>query len=78
MSLSSKLLVFITYADVTTLSGLLSGKFTDNDVQHINSELNNISDWLKINKLSLYVQKNKGDDISQISKEGESTKAENM
>ena len=59
LSLSSKLFEFITYADDTTLSGLLSGKFTDNDIQHINSELDNISNWLKINKLSLNVQKTK-------------------
>ena len=59
LSVSSKLFEFITYADDTTLSGLLNGKFTDNDVQHINSELNNLSDWLKINKLSLNVQKAK-------------------
>ena len=59
LSLSSKLFDFITYADDTTLSGLLNGKFTDNDVQHINSELDNIADWLKINKLSLNVQKTK-------------------
>ena len=57
LSMSSKLFEFITYADDTTLSGLLSGKFTDNDIQHINSELDNISDWLKINKLSLNVKK---------------------
>ena len=59
LSVSSKLFEFITYADDTTLSGLLNGKFTDNDVQHMNSELNNLSDWLKINKLSLNVQKAK-------------------
>ena len=55
--MSSKLFELIIYADDTTLSGILNTRYTYIDIFHINSELDNISDWLKTNKLSLNVKK---------------------
>ena len=52
----------ISYADDTTLTSILS-LFGLNDTPHmydnINTELDKISEWLKINKLSLNVDKTK-------------------
>ena len=55
--MSSKLFELIIYADDTTLSGILNTRYTYIDILHINSELDNISDWLKTNKLSLNINK---------------------
>ena len=50
----------ISYADDTTLSAPYSIFSNDpNPMQSINNELNNICDWLKINKLSLNISKTK-------------------
>ena len=64
ISKSSTLFDFITYADDTTLNSVIS-TFSDNRHNtnfintNVNSELNKISEWLKINKLSLNVKKTK-------------------
>jgi hypothetical protein len=56
----SKLFDSIIYADDTTLSSVLSSFKTNSTVQsNINNELAKISDWLKVNKLSLNVKKTK-------------------
>ena len=51
----------ISYADDTTLSSQIHcfGDASDNDniAKNISSELNKISEWLKINKLSLNIKK---------------------
>jgi hypothetical protein len=51
----SKLLTFILFADDTTI--LLSGKDNNEVVNILNQELNNVSVWFKINKLSLNTNK---------------------
>ena len=51
---SSKQFNFITYADDTTLCCTLN-----QNVNNINKELKNVTEWLKINKLSLNVKKTK-------------------
>ncbi len=60
---TSSLFDFIIYADDTTLSTTLEVVFNKSrnvDVNFIlNSEFNAISDWLKLNKLSLNAQKSK-------------------
>ncbi len=56
----STLFKFIIYADDTSLSGFLSSFGTNTKVsQNINYELQQINDWLKINKLSLNIGKTK-------------------
>ena len=59
----SKLFEFITYADDTSLASVIStfGKNLNPNTtcQNINTELNKISDWLKVNRLSLNVGKTK-------------------
>ena len=59
---ASNIFKCISYADDTTLSSILS-LFGLNDTpyinENINTELNKISEWLKINKLSLNVDKTK-------------------
>ena len=59
----SKLFKFITYADDTSLASVIStfGKNLNPNTtcQNINTELNKISDWLKVNRLSLNVGKTK-------------------
>ena len=56
-----KIFDFISYADDTTLSSQIHcfGDTKDNDdiSNNISSELNKISEWLKINKLSLDIKK---------------------
>ena len=51
---------FITYADDTSLVSTL-GSFTNNpNTEHmINTELHNIAEWLKLNRLSLNINKTK-------------------
>ncbi len=52
----------IVYTDDSTLTSILSTFDTNsnnNNSDHINSELNKITDWLKLNKLSLNVIKSK-------------------
>jgi len=58
---ASKMFNFLIYADDTTLSSTLN-VFSDNTHDRnleslINEELDKINDWLKINKLSLNVEK---------------------
>ena len=60
---STELFNVITYADNTTLMSTL-GSFNHNQNQNsvdqnINEELNKISGWLKVNKLSLNARKSK-------------------
>ena len=59
LPMSSKLFELIIYADDTTLSGILNTRYTYIDILHIYSERDNISYWLKTNKLSLDVNKTK-------------------
>ena len=53
---SSAYFKFITYADDTTLCGTIAGQI---DIENIEMELKNVTEWLKINKLSLNVKKTK-------------------
>ena len=59
---ASNIFKCISYADNTTLTSILS-LFGLNNTPHIydniNTELHKISEWLKINKLSLNVNKTK-------------------
>ena len=69
ISKASKLFEFISYADDTTLTSTLK-KFgnTENSVEiNINNELTKISNWLKINKLSLNTKITKIKKSSQFS-----------
>ena len=52
---------FICYADDTTLSSIMNDfNSTDNSIENnINNELAKVNDWLKINKLSLNIDKTK-------------------
>ena len=52
---------FICYADDTTLSSIINYfNSTDNSIENnINNELAKVNDWLKINKLSLNIDKTK-------------------
>ncbi len=53
----SKLFNFVIYADDTTLSSILSSfKSSSTITNNINGELGQISEWLKINKLSFNVK----------------------
>jgi hypothetical protein len=60
---SSNIFEFIIYADDTTLSGTLKIIIKKSQMKSINeiinNELSNINDWLKVNKLSLNIQKSK-------------------
>ena len=53
---SSAYFKFITYADDTTLCGTIAGQI---DIENIEMELKNVTEWLKMNKLSLNVKKTK-------------------
>ena len=57
--ISSNLFQFIMYADDTTLLAKQSNFNSDNNVS-INSELEKISKWLHLNKLSINASKSKG------------------
>ena len=46
----------ITYADDTTLCGTIAGQI---DIENIEMELKNVTEWLQMNKLSLNVKKTK-------------------
>ncbi len=60
ISFASDLFNAIIYADDSTLNGTLSAFNTNgNNNVNINQELNKVSDWLKVNKLSLNVSKTK-------------------
>ena len=63
ISIASNIFDFISYADDTTLSSQIhcfgDAKDNDNISNNISSELNKISEWLKINKLSLNIKKTK-------------------
>ncbi len=56
---SSNIFSFLMYADDTTLYCTLEDFPNNNLVNSINSELNKINIWLKINKLTLNVEKTK-------------------
>ena len=69
---STELFNVITYADDTTLISTL-GSFNSNQQQNsveqsINEELNKISGWLKVNKLSLNANKSKFMIFKQVNK----------
>ena len=53
---SSPYFNFITYADDTTLCGKIEGQI---DIENIEKELKHVTEWLKMNKLSLNVKKTK-------------------
>ena len=53
---SSAYFKYITYADDTTLCGPIAGQ---NDIQNIEMELKNVTEWLKMNTLYLNVKKTK-------------------
>ena len=59
--ISSKTFKYVMYADditqFTTIQSLNSG--TKDIEQHLNTELNKVNEWLKINKLSLNIKKSK-------------------
>ena len=61
LHLASKMFQPVIYADDTTLSASLStfGSAGQDRDRHINNELNSISHWLKLNKLSLNSSKTK-------------------
>ncbi len=63
MSKVSKIFSFIMYADDTTLSSILKAfqphTTTHNIDELINSEVRKVSEWLIVNKLSLYVSTTK-------------------
>ena len=62
LSNASNLFHFTTYADDTTLSGILSTFISNTESDRnrsINSEIDKILDWLKVNRLSLNIQKTK-------------------
>ncbi len=60
---ASKLFDFIIYADDTTLSSTLEIAIRNtpnwNAYNILNTELNNVNDWLKLNKISLNLKKYK-------------------
>ena len=56
---ASSLFYPIIYADDTTLSATLNTFTTQENAQNINNELEKISTWLKLNKLSLNASKTK-------------------
>ena len=62
-ALSSEKFKFVMYADDTTLTSTLETSSTNelngNPASSINIELNKISEWLKLNRLTLNVQKTK-------------------
>ena len=62
-ALSSEKFKFVMYADDTTLTSTLetfsNNELNGNPVSSINIELNKISEWLKLNRLTLNVQKTK-------------------
>ena len=62
-ALSSEKFKFVMYADDTTLTSTLetfsTNKLNGNSASSINIELNKISEWLKLNRLTLNVQKTK-------------------
>ena len=53
---SSAYFKLITYADDTTLCGTIAGQI---DIENIEMELKNVTEWLKMNKVSLNVKKTK-------------------
>ncbi len=62
ISVASKLFKLIIYADDSTLTSILCAFNLNNDSNNsnkINSELNNINNWFKLNKLSLNTTKSK-------------------
>ena len=56
---SSNLLIFLMYADDTTLHCCLEDIEDENKEFRINQELQHVQDWLKINRLALNVKKTK-------------------
>ena len=62
-ALSSEKFTFVMYADDTTLTSTLdtfsTNELNGNPASSINIELNKISEWLKLNRLTLNVQNTK-------------------
>ena len=56
---ASKVFNFLMYADDTTLYCCLEDIKSDNKEQMLNNELQRVSEWLNVNKLSLNVRKTK-------------------
>ena len=59
ITLATKHFYPILYADDTTLCATLSTSWEDSDKQNLNTELQAISVWMRVNKLSLNLQKTK-------------------
>ena len=59
ITLATKHFYPILYADDTTLYATLSTSWEDSDKQNLNTELQAISVWMRVNKLSLNLQKTK-------------------
>ena len=72
---SSKHFNFIIYADDTTLCSTLK---INADATQLNRELNNVSQWLNLIKLSLNVKKTKSNGFSYATKENNTTKYTNQ
>ena len=72
---SSKHFNFIIYADDTTLCSTLK---INADATQLNMELNNVSQWLNLNKLSLNVKNPKSNGFSYATKENNTTKYTNQ
>ena len=56
---ASNYFYLILYADSTTLCATLNSNYSNFDTDRLNNELTSISNWLKVNKLSLNVSKTK-------------------
>ena len=56
---SSNVLIFLMYADDTTLHCCLEDIEDENKEFRINQELQHVQDWLKVNRLALNVKKTK-------------------
>ena len=72
---SSKHFNVIIYADDTTLCSTLK---INTDATQLNMELNNVSQWLNLNKLSLNVKKYKSNGFSYSTKQNNTTKYTNQ
>ena len=56
---ASKILIFLMYADDTTLFCSLEDIVSDNKEQVLNNELQRVHSWLNANRMSLNVKKTK-------------------
>lgn len=60
MTEASKYFYPLMYADDTTLCATLNSNYENTDKDRLNCELNEINMWLKLNKLTLNINKTKG------------------